>query len=311
MDAPQLKGYEWFNSEPIDKKDLIGKVVLYDFWTYSCINCLRTIPYLRDWWEKYKDKEFLIIGIHTPEFEFEEYVPVVRNQLARHGINWPIVLDNDYDNWNAFANKTWPAKYLADQNQKIVYEHFGEGSYRETEEMIRKLLKKDFENLPKISVGETRGICFPQTTELYLGYKQGKLSFPQKFHKDKIYDYSEIFKVHEDSVALLGKFLVKDKYAEAQSSVSSILLNFKGTEVNIVTENDEDEVPTLEILLDNKPMPKNIRGLDVNEKSQVEVGEPRMYNLIKSKTPVSGILNVRSIDATFRAYTFTFSGCPK
>lgn len=310
MNAPQLKSEQWFNSKPINKKDLAGSVVLYDFWTYSCINCLRTIPYLKDWWAKYKDQGLMIIGVHTPEFEFEKNAINLKKAIDKLGIDWPVLMDNDYENWQAFANHYWPAKYLADRAGRIVYEHFGEGSYGETEKEIRNLLGFQDKNLYKTKPKELLGrVCYPQTPELYLGYGRGKLSYPQEFRQNREYNYPEIYKVHEDSFALLGNFLVTENYVEALSSVSEILLNFKGTEVNIVLENEENEVPTLEILLDNKVLPQNIRGKDINNKSQLDIKEARMFNLIKSTKPLNGILSIRSKDASFKAYAFTFSGC--
>ena len=310
MNAPQLKSNQWFNSEPIDKKDLEGNVVLYDFWTYSCVNCLRTIPYLKDLWAKYKDQGLMIIGIHTPEFEFEKSAVNLKKAINKLGVSWPVVMDNDYENWQAFANHYWPAKYLANRMGEIVYEHFGEGSYGEIEKKIRDLLGFQDRNLYKTKPKELMGgVCYPQTPELYLGHGRGKLTYPQEFHPDREYNYPEVYKIHSDSFALLGNFLVTENYVEALSSVSEIFLNFKGTEVNIVLENEENEAPTLEILLDNKILSPTIRGKDINDKSEITIKEARMYNLIRSVKPLNGILSIRSKDASFKAYAFTFSGC--
>ena len=167
--APYITGDTWIHSRALLPNDLKGKVVLVDFWTYSCVNCQKTLPYLKKWWEKYKDKNFLIIGIHTPEFEFEKDKSNVERAAHELGVFWPIVLDNDYVNWNNFANKYWPAKYLVDENGYIVYTHFGEGEYEKTEKAIQSLLK----NIKKEHLRKTEkekhthhGVCFRPTPEL-------------------------------------------------------------------------------------------------------------------------------------------------
>ena len=129
---------KWLNSSPLKLSKLKGKVVLVDFWTYSCINCQRTLPYLKTWWQKYQDKGLVIIGVHTPEFEFEKELKNVKEALKKYDVTWPVVLDNDYLIWNSFANHYWPAKYLIDHQGKIIYTHFGEGNYQETELEIQK-----------------------------------------------------------------------------------------------------------------------------------------------------------------------------
>lgn len=134
MQSPEIVGDVWLGSKPFTKEDLKGKLVLVDFWTYSCVNCLRTIPYLKMWRDEYKDKGFLIIGIHTPEFDFEKNPKNVEKAIKDLGVGWPVVMDNEYINWNNFANHYWPAKYLVDKTGKIVYTHFGEGAYGETEQ---------------------------------------------------------------------------------------------------------------------------------------------------------------------------------
>lgn len=146
--APELTGISaWINSTPLTMESLRGKVVLIDFWTYSCINCIRTQPYLNAWHEKYADDGLVIIGVHAPEFAFEKVENNVREASQKAGIKYPIALDNDFATWNAYANRYWPAKYLVDQNGNIVYKHFGEGEYAETEEKIQSLLGMNNEGL--------------------------------------------------------------------------------------------------------------------------------------------------------------------
>lgn len=141
--APEFTGIEkWLNSEPLTLSALRGKVVLVDFWTYSCINCLRTLPYVKQWHSKYKDKGLVVVGVHTPEFPFEKSTANVQASLKRLDIQYPVAQDNAYATWDAYHNQYWPAFYLIDASGKIVYKHFGEGRYEETEAIIQKLLSE-------------------------------------------------------------------------------------------------------------------------------------------------------------------------
>jgi thiol-disulfide isomerase/thioredoxin len=139
--APEFAGIEkWLNSEPLTVSGLRGKVVLVDFWTYTCINCVRTLPHVRQWYDKYRDKGLVVVGVHTPEYPFEKSTPNVEAALKRFDIRYPVAQDNSYSTWDAYRNQYWPALYLIDASGKIVYTHFGEGRYEETEAAIQKLL---------------------------------------------------------------------------------------------------------------------------------------------------------------------------
>ncbi|QET04488.1 thioredoxin family protein [Cupriavidus pauculus] len=139
--APEFAGIDkWLNSPPLKMEQLRGKVVLVDFWTYSCINCVNTLPYVKQWYEKYKDKGLVVVGVHTPEFPFEKSTSNVEAAIKRFGITYPVAQDNNYATWSAYSNQYWPATYLIDADGKIVYKHYGEGAYAETESVIQKLL---------------------------------------------------------------------------------------------------------------------------------------------------------------------------
>lgn len=162
--APELRvGGQWLNSDPLTLTELIGKVVLVDFWTYTCINCIRTLPYLKDWHEKYTDKGLVIIGVHAPEFEFEKSAANVAEAIKDFEIKYPVMQDNDFSTWKAFNNRYWPAKYLIDQEGNIRYTHFGEGDYDETESAIQELLSVD------TPVSNPSYRTYGRTPELYLG----------------------------------------------------------------------------------------------------------------------------------------------
>ena len=310
MKLSKIIGDVWFNSQPLTSEDLKNKVVLVDFWTYSCVNCQRTLPYLKTWWEKYKDMNLIIIGVHTPEFEFEKNKENVAQALKDFNITWPVVMDNDHINWNNFANKYWPAKYLANKDGKVVYEHFGEGSYKETEDKIQELLSDGNTVLmPKtISEEHTHGkVCFPATPELYCGYWRGKLS-DQEYIADEAGEYKKPDRVRINMIALGGKFIAQSEYIEAVEVGSEILLNFQATEVNLVMS-PVDETAIVEIRLNSEPLNDDNRGHDVGKNSEVPITKSTLYNLFKSELPVTSILSIIVKKGSFRAYAFTFSGC--
>ena len=178
--APEFQGtQEWINSEPLTMDALRGNVVLIDFWTYTCVNCIRTLPFLREWHDRYSDEGLVIVGVHTPEFEFEKIYQNVVDATVEEGVAWPVVQDNDFRVWRSYSNRYWPAKYLIDQTGVIRYTHFGEGKYGETEEMIRKLLTEAgmaaAQELP-LPEDQGRDETFMQrgtdvTRELFAGWK--------------------------------------------------------------------------------------------------------------------------------------------
>ncbi len=309
---PKIAGETWFNTKSLSPIDLAGNVVLVDFWTYSCVNCQRTFPFLQKWWRLYKDFKFWLVGIHTPEFDFEKDPKNVERAIREFGITWPVVLDNAYFNWENFANHYWPAKYLANKKGHIVYTHYGEGAYRETEEMIQTLIR---ENLGKVALppieeaaeGEGK-VCFRPTPELYVGYERGFLGNPGGYHFDKESKYSPPPSLENDSLALAGWFLAKSQYVESIQELATLFVRFHATEVNLVLAPTGNHASVL-VDFNGQPIPNEIRGLDVDSSGEVKIHYPQMYNLIKSVKPVVGTLSIRAKEGQFRAYAFTFSGC--
>lgn len=312
MKIPPIDGKIWLNSEPLNKSDFEGKVVLFDFWTYSCVNCRRALPYLRRWWDKYKDRGFLLVGIHSPEFDFEKEEWNVGQAAQILGVSWPVVLDNEHKIWNSFANRYWPAKYLADKKGEIVYQHFGEGFYEETEKKIQELL--DGKSLPPLEKVLTdrlvQEVCFNPTPELYCGFKRGRISNFSPHQRDGIVFYDKPDFYPSDSVSLEGRFLVRPEYTEAIDRGSRLSLNFRATEVNLVMS-PVSWGAILELELNGEQLNETVMGSDVNPAGRVEIYRPDMYNLIKSNMPVQGILGITISEYSppFRAYAFTFSGC--
>jgi thiol-disulfide isomerase/thioredoxin len=311
INMPAIVSDTWLNSKPMSGLDWVGKVVLVDFWTYSCVNCQRTLPFIREWWHKYGSMGFTIIGVHSPEFEFEKDVKNVKRAIAELKVDWPVALDNDHKNWTNFANRYWPAKYLADKNGYIVYNHFGEGSYAETEAKIQELLAQTVsKEMPGLDESEHQhgAVCFRATPETYCGYNRGRIENPIDFQDDKIYAYKRPLELKKDSIALNGKFLATAEYAESAAKGAALILNFKATEVNLVLHTPGKE-SLVEIRFNNDKVPQRWRGADLDRNSYVKITKPGMYKLIKANEIVQGELSVTAVEGNYRAFAFTFLGC--
>ena len=313
--APDLVGIaDYLNTTPEElKKEIEGKVVLYDIWTYSCINCIRTLPFITAWDDKYADQGLLIIGIHSPEFEFEKDVDNVQLAVSKHGINYPVVLDNDKETWDAFENRYWPRKYIADNEGYLRYDHIGEGGYKETEKIIQQLLRErnnsmgmdmpSTDELVDINEFEhTRS-----TPELYFGYDfafgRNQLGNPNGFipNENVTYEFPQenirkhYFYMHGTWTNLSGSMkLVSDN--------GSILLPYTGKQVNIVTENEAE----LEIYIDGKPIDSNMAGHDVDTTGKVHTVHPGLYNIVSTETSEDHILQILVNTPGFEIFTFTF-----
>lgn len=290
--TPELTGNSaWINSQPLSLNDLRGKVVLVDFWTYSCINCIRTLPHLKRWYDTYKDEGFVIIGVHTPEFEFEKDEANVRRAAQRFDIRYPIALDNDYATWNAFNNEAWPQRHLIDQEGVVVEKHIGEGDYQQTEERIRALLKKA-PGAPRI---DEPALVTTLTPETYLGHQRAEAYEPQtKIVKDKPTAYAGSTNPGQNQVSLRGEFLVGEESLTSMKDGSELLLNFNAAQVFLVLTGSS-KIP-LKVSLDNKPT------------SEIIIDEPRMYEIIDLKKPASQHLLKLTIPQGVSAFAFTFGG---
>ncbi len=237
----------WHNSSPLDLQKLRGKVVLIDFWTYSCINCIRTLPFIQGYWEKYKDKPFVLIGVHSPEFVFEKSEKNVRDAIKRHDLTYPVAQDNDFGTWNAFSNRYWPAKYLIDAEGNIRYTHFGEGAYEETDAAIASLLGEigvdaDGKPLAEAEIESTRRALTP---ELYLGERSWEaLGNAQGGPTDKAISYSGPTKLALHKYYLTGQWQLLDGERQVlRSSEGEISLRALAGEVNLVLGLEDGATP--------------------------------------------------------------------
>lgn len=300
--APDFIGItDWINSPGLTVEQLKGKVVLVDFWTYSCINCVRTLPYLKKWYATYKDKGFVIIGIHTPEFEFEKNLDNVKEATKRFAIEYPVALDNKYGTWQNYNNQYWPAHYIIDQQGIIRYIHFGEGHYDDTENMIRSLLGL----APVTQTQETTHSPMPQTPETYLGYKRAQSYAPEILlspEKTTTYNYSHA--LAQDKIGLKGDWFVGPECITAKSNDSTVTLHFVGAHVYLVMS---AERPTLiTVLLDGQPVPPSYYSKDMDSSGKILVEDSRMYEILDLKNNAVDHLLTLQVPDGVSLYAFTF-----
>ncbi|MGH1568768.1 MAG: redoxin family protein [Nitrosopumilus sp.] len=313
--APEIVGIaNYLNTTPEElKMEIKDKVVLYDIWTYSCINCIRTLPFITSWDDKYSDQGLLIVGIHSPEFEFEKDANNVKLAIEKHGINYPVVMDNDMETWKAFENRYWPRKYIADHEGYIRYDHIGEGSYQETERVIQQLLRERATSLgiqvasysAPVDIEEFEHTNF-RTPELYFGYKfaqnRNQLGSEEGFQPGKIVSYLEPEKINLHNFYPVGDWKNYEDSMELTSETGSIKLLYNAKEVNIVTEGNAE----LEILLDGEPLPSEYSGKDITNSNILNVEEPGLYNVISSDTSGSHLIEINVKGDGFQIFTFTF-----
>ncbi len=306
--APELTGIVgYINTQPIKLEDFRGKVVLVDFWTYTCINCIRTLPYLNQWHEKYSGNGLVIVGVHTPEFEFEKDYNNVKNAVEKYGIKYRVVLDNDYKTWNAFNNQYWPRKYLIDVNGFIRYDHIGEGAYEETEKTIQELLvemgsKVDQEISKPQNVADVNPIKV-NTPELYLGYKFARtpLGNSEGFQPEQEVNYSMPAGIEPNLVYLNGVWKNTPDYMELVSDEGDVVLLYSAKAVNIVA----GKKSSLQVYVDGVIVGENNRGSDVIL-YRVDVNENRLYNLVFDRDYGAHLIQIKVSGKGFQIYTFTF-----
>lgn len=292
--APEIiPGGVWFNSPPLTLAQLRGKVVIIDFWTYSCINCQRTLPYLRRWYATYKDKGLVIIGVHAPEFEFEKSAKNVAKAIADFGLTYPIVQDNDFATWRAYENRYWPAKYFIDKDGAIRYRHFGEGAYDESERMIQEFLQETGAvNIPTEVQNPVYTIS-ARTPETYLGYARiDRFASPEDIAPDAFTTYTVPTRLPRNQFALDGEWSIASEYA-APKKGAKLSFDFDAKQVFLVMR-PEDHPVRVRVLLDDK------------EYRTVSVRADQLYTLIDLPTAGRHILTLEFLDAGVELYAFTF-----
>ena len=324
---PELDGAgPWLNSKPLTLADLKGKVVLIDFWTYSCINCLRTLPFVKTWAEKYQKDGLVVIGVHTPEFGFEKEIPNVTKALKDLGIGYPVAIDNEFKVWNAFHNQYWPAHYFIDRKGMIRKHHFGEGNYEESEATIRKLLAETSE-LPAVAIhgsghvlNSSDAVAFsngigasPAATDIksletYIGYSRAEhLKVEPEVVHNKAAIYSPPASLGLNDWSLKGKWIVKNENAVSQASGSKISFRFHARDLHLVLGANGNQI-RFRVRLDGK-VPGENHGVDTATNGEGMVQANRLYQLIR-QTPISAAqdhtFEIEFLDPGVEAFAFTF-----
>jgi thiol-disulfide isomerase/thioredoxin len=312
---PEFDGIAaWLNSGPLKQADLRGKVVLIDFWTYSCINCIRTLPYVTAWHEHHKDEGFTVIGVHTPEFAFEKEADNVAKAIARHAITYPVALDNDYGTWNNYDNHYWPAHYLFDAQGRLRYAHFGEGKYDETERNIQALIVEAGREASSAAVDLEADVDFSRigSPETYLGYGRLELlASPEALKRDAVQTYSIPAETRLNRFYLGGRWTVEAERAVASAAGARLVYRYLAANANLVMSPPSDGAGRVEVLLDGKPVPADARGGDVtvdqDGRTYVEVDDERLYDLIRTDNIYDGhLLELRFETPGTAGYAFTF-----
>lgn len=314
---PSLGGaVQWLNSPPLTAQALKGKVVLVDFWTYSCINCLRTLPYVKAWAEKYRDQGLVVIGVHTPEFAFERDVGNVTKAMKDLGITYPVAIDNDYKVWRAFNNQYWPAHYFADAQGRIRYHHFGEGKYAESERVIQQLLRET--GAAKVADGlinaRAEGVQLApnmnevRSPETYVGYRRAEHFVADiDLAPDKVMAYSPPSQLALNNWSLDGQWTVGPERAVSNAPASRIVYRFHARDLHLVLGPGADGKPVrFKVLIDGKP-PGDAHGVDVAPDGSGSVIEQRLYQLVRQTAGVKDrTFSIEFLDPGVSAYAFTF-----
>lgn len=304
--APDLTGgTKWLNSNPLTIYGLKGKVVLIDFWTYTCINCIRTLPHVTGWYEKYKNNNFVVIGVHTPEFEFEHETSNVQKAMRTYNINYPVVQDNEYNIWNNYSNQYWPAEYLIDSQGKIRRYHFGEGEYDKMEMAIQALLKEAGQKVPNSITNMPDQTPKAQiSSETYLGSNRMQYYYPDGNTGNVLKNFLLPTDLPQNSFGLGGVWKISPEDATAANG-ASLKYNFYADKVFLVLRPGSKGISSVQVYLDGHLVDRIDAGADVIN-GIVKVDSDRLYNLIDLHGNVGNhILELRLEDG-IQVFAFTF-----
>lgn len=306
----------WLNSAPLSRDALRGKVVVVNFWTYSCINCLRTLPYLKTWADRYRDDGLVVVGVHTPEFGFEHDTANVRRALGDLKIHYPVAVDNDYRIWQAFGNQYWPAFYIVDAQGRIRYQHFGEGNYGEAEQAIQQLLADNGHAMPAVDpkpllASGAQAAADPSdvgSDETYVGYRQAQgFASPQAVQSDTAAAYTLPTQLALNSWALAGQWNIGGEFAEATAQHGRIAYRFHARDLHLVLAPAADGKPVrFRITVDGAP-PGAAHGEDVASDGTGTVTSARLYQLVRQRGEVDDrTFEIEFLDPGAKVFSFTF-----
>ena len=316
-ELPPLSGaIQWLNSPPLSAQDLRGKVVLIDFWTYSCINCLRSLPYVKAWAQKYRDQGLVVIGVHAPEFAFERNVDNVKRATHDLGIDYPVAIDNNYAIWRAFGNQYWPAHYFVDAKGQIRFHHFGEGDYAHSEQVIQQLLKEAGHTEVGPMVGDTRAKGVQMSAdnadmlspETYVGYERAE-NFAERGGEshDRIHTYAAPAQLALNNWSLAGAWNVGAEQATLVGPTGTIVYRFHARDLHLVLGPGKDNKPVRFRVSIDGAAPGDAHGTDVLADGTGTVTAQRLYQLVRQSGDVKDrTFSIEFLDPGVEAYAFTF-----
>jgi thiol-disulfide isomerase/thioredoxin len=290
--APLDRAPVWLNTEPLTARALHGRVVLVDFWTYSCVNWLRTLPYVRAWADRYADRGLVVVGVHAPEFGFEHDLENVRRAVGELEVRYPVVIDNEFAVWRGFDNHYWPAIYLVDRDGRVRFHHFGEEGYEETERAIQQLLGVEEELTEVVADGLATAADWAslKSPETYVGEARGERRVERGAEDLALNEWS-----------LLGRWSVGEESAALAAAGGSLAYRFEGRDLNLVLSG----ATRFTVRLDGQP-PGPDHGLDVDESGAGVVAEPRMYQIVRQRTSRPRTVEITFLDPGVHAYVLTF-----
>jgi thiol-disulfide isomerase/thioredoxin len=304
--APLDRATTWLNSPPLRIADLAGKVVLVDFWTYTCINWRRTVPWLRHWADKYRDAGLIIVGVHTPEFGFEHVVENIRREAAEQNVTYPIVIDSNYAIWNAFENQYWPALYFIDAQGRIRHRQFGEGGYAQLEKVIQQLLAEAGhrsakpESAPPEGQGAEAAADWKnlQSPETYLGRNRS-----ESFH----FAQRTSSRLGPNQWTLEGDWTRTSEYAALNDAPGKVAYRFHARDVHVVMGPGGEGTPVrYRVMIDGMP-PGASHGVDVDAEGNGRIDGPRMYQLIRQPGSIEDrLIEIEFLEPGVQVYVFTF-----
>ena len=310
LNMPSLGGATgWLNSEPRATAELRGHVVLVNFWTLTCINWLRQEPYVRGWSQAYRDDGLVVIGVHTPEFSFEHELHRIRQAIDARSIDYPVAVDNEYAIWSAFENQYWPALYFIDREGIIRDQHFGEGRYEESEQVIQRLLgvERDFVPVEAVGVEAQADWDHLRTPETYLGYARGeRFASPDGIApgRHRAFELPKLLRVNQ--WALAGEWTIGRENVVLDHAGGSIVCRFQSRDANLVLSPGTREPIPFRVLLDGEA-PGESHGVDVDDDGNGELRDGRLYQLVRERAEVrERTLEINSSEPGAEAYAFTF-----
>jgi thiol-disulfide isomerase/thioredoxin len=319
-ELPSLNGaVQWLNSPPLTAQSLRGKVVLIDFWTYSCINCLRSLPYVKAWADKYKDQGLVVIGVHAPEFAFERNIDNVKKATHDLGIDYPVAIDNNYAIWRSLNNQYWPAHYFVDAQGRIRYHHFGEGDYAQSEKVIQQLLTEaghaNAANMPTgLTSASVQGVEAAadnndmQSPETYIGYARAEnFASPGGETEDKPHTYAVPVQPALNDWGLTGKWKVGAEHATLTTASGGIVYRFHARDLHLVLGPNQDGKPVRFRVSIDGAAPGASHGSDVAADGTGTVTGVRLYQLVRQSGDVKDhTFSIEFLDPGVEAYSFTF-----